>query len=296
MADKARGGVSLGVYLVLLIALLGFALTVVIALYVGRQGQQSLPELQQSILGVGALAAVALSLVGWVAAYWIIRPLKALRNVAHAMAEGGVRPAHAGTTTYREAARLDAEIVRMSDNYEQALLLSQQRAADDHSTKDRLTGLPTRQVFIDRLSEAIARTQRSRRPLAVLFLDINRFKAINDSLGHAGGDDVLLRFAALLARSVRKTDIVTRIGADQFVILAEEFTGGDGDAVIVSEKIITALRREPAINEHVGQVSTSIGIAIQHGADENTAEELVARAERAMKESKGIAGGGWAHA
>ena len=296
MANNARGGVSLGVYLVLLIALLGFALTVVIALYVGQQGHQSTAELQRSILGVGALTAVALSLVGWVAAYWIIRPLKALRNVAHAMAQGGVRPVHAGTTTYREAAKLDAELARMSDNYEQALLLSQQRAAEQHATSDRLTGLPTRQVFIDRLGEAIARTQRSRRPLAVLFIDINRFKAINDSIGHAGGDDVLVKFAALLARCIRKTDIVTRIGADQFVILAEEFTGGDGDAVVVAEKIIGALRQQPVLNDAVGQVSASIGIAIQHGADENTAEELVARAERAMKESKNIEGGGWAHA
>lgn len=296
MSNKTTGGLSLAAYLVPLIAGLGVALTIVIALYVGTQGHLSVMQLQRSILGVGVLAAAGLSLVGILAASWIIRPLNALTNVVHAMAQGGVRPLHDGTGTYREAARLDAELAQLSENYEQALLLSQQRAAEHHATSDRLTGLPTRQVFMERLEEAIARTQRSRRPLAVLFLDINKFKSINDILGHAGGDDMLIRFGALLTRSVRKTDTVTRIGADQFVILAEEFTGGDGDAVVVAEKIIGAMRQAPPLDDRIGQISTSIGIAIQHGADENSAEELVARAERAMMESKNMAGGGWAHA
>lgn len=296
MRDKTTGGMSLVIYLVLLNAVLGVALTIVIALYAGKQVYASAEELQRSILAVGVIAAAVLSLIGILAACWIIRPIRASANVAHAMAQGGVKPVVRIGFTYKEAARLDAELSHLSANYEQALLLSQQRAAEHHATNDRLTGLPTRQVFMERLAEAIARTQRSRRPLAVLFLDINKFKAVNDTLGHSGGDDVLIRFAALLGRCVRKTDTVTRVGADQFVILAEEFTGGDGDAVVVAEKIIGALREHPPLHEGIGPMSTSIGIAIQHGADENTPDQLVARAERAMVESKGIAGGGWAHA
>jgi diguanylate cyclase (GGDEF)-like protein len=106
---------------------------------------------------------------------------------------------------------------------------------------------------------------------------------------------VLQKFATTLASCVRKTDTVTRISADQFAILAEEFNGGDRDAVIIAEKIYAALEQQAPADERVGKLSASIGIAVQHGADENDGEELMSRALRAVRESKGIAGGGWAH-
>lgn len=292
--DLTAGRFALAGYLVLLIGVIGVALTVAIALLVGQSGYGS-DGLQRAILKTGLLSSAVLSLCGVLAAHWITRPLAAMTDHVHAMAQGGQRPHAQLSHTYREAAILDHELSELNANYEHSLLLNQQRAAEHHATRDALTGLPTRQVFMERLEEAIARTQRSRRPLAVLAVDIKGFKEINDKLGHAGGDSVLLKFAATLASCVRKTDIVTRISADQFAILAEEFTGGDRDAVIIAEKIYAALEQQPPADAPLGKLSASIGIAVQHGADENDGEELMSRAMRAAAESKGIAGGGWAH-
>lgn len=293
-AGMGAGRFGLASYLVLLIAVVGLALTIAIAVFVG-QSTYGADGLQRSILKVGLLSTAVLSLAGVIAAHWITRPLCAMSDHVHAMAEGGQRPHARLIHTYREAAALDQQLSALNDNYEHSLLLNQQRAAEHHATRDALTGLPTRQVFMERLGEAIARTQRSRRPLAVLAVDINQFKAINDRLGHAQGDGVLLSFAATLAGCVRKTDTVTRVSADQFVILAEEFNGGDRDAVIIAEKIYAALAQQAPPADGLPKLSASIGIAVQHGADENDGEELVSRALRAVRESKGITGGGWAH-
>jgi diguanylate cyclase (GGDEF)-like protein len=292
--NPGNGRFGLAGYLVLMVAAVGVALTIAIAVFVGQTPHAS-DDLQRTILKVGLLSSAVLSLAGILAAHWIIRPLAAMTDHVRAMAQGGQRPHAQLPHTYREAATLDEELSALNANYEHSLLLNQQRAAEHHATHDSLTGLPTRHVFMERVNEAIARTQRSRRPLAVLAVDINKFKGINDTLGHAEGDGVLSAFAATLASCVRKTDTVTRISADQFAILAEEFNGGDRDAVIIAEKIYAALEQQAPPDPRIGKLSASIGIAIQHGADENDGEELMARAHRAMLESKGIAGGGWAH-
>jgi diguanylate cyclase (GGDEF)-like protein len=292
--DIGVGRFSLASYLVGLLALTGIALTIAIAVFAGEAGYGS-EELQRTILKAGLLSSAVLSLSGILAAHWITRPLAGMSDHVQAMAQGGQRPHARLSHTYREAAMLDRALSDLNANVEHAMLLNQQRAAEHHATHDTLTGLPTRLVFMERLHDAIARTQRSRRPLAVLAVDINQFKTINDALGHAQGDSVLQKFATTLASCVRKTDTVTRISADQFAILAEEFNGGDRDAVIIAEKIYAALEQQAPAAERVGKLSASIGIAVQHGADENDGEELMSRALRAVRESKGIAGGGWAH-
>lgn len=156
---------------------------------------------------------------------------------------------------------------------------------EHHATHDTLTGLPNRRAFMDRLEQAIARAQRKNKPLAVLFLDLNKFKHINDTFGHATGDKVLIAFADRLKRCVRKTDTVARLAGDEFVIIAEELAQAEPDAMLIAEKIILSLAEPLLNNEPIMHASTSIGIAIcQHGNE--SADDLLNRADQAMYQAK----------
>jgi diguanylate cyclase (GGDEF)-like protein/PAS domain S-box-containing protein len=163
---------------------------------------------------------------------------------------------------------------------------------EHHASHDSLTGLPNRRMFMERLEQALLRAKRSQKPLAVLFLDLNKFKLINDTLGHAAGDGVLVDFANTLSRCVRKTDTVGRLAGDEFIILAEELFGGASDAILIAEKIISAQQAMQPLGAQLGRVSSSIGIAVSNQENES-ADALVARADQAMYESKKLAGG-WA--
>src|SRR5919202_1103399 len=110
-----------------------------------------------------------------------------------------------------------------------------------HALHDGLTGVPNRELFLDRLSHALARAQRSHVPPAVFFIDLDGFKAINDRLGHAAGDAVLRAAAARLQKAVRPGDTVARFGGDEFTVLCEELNGPQ-DAVRVARRIADALR------------------------------------------------------
>jgi diguanylate cyclase (GGDEF)-like protein/PAS domain S-box-containing protein len=162
---------------------------------------------------------------------------------------------------------------------------------EHHATHDALTGLPNRRSFMERLALAMARSERNLRPLAVMFLDLNKFKAINDTLGHGAGDVVLTRFGSTLTHCVRKTDTVARLAGDEFIILAEELFGGEDDALIVAHKIVAALEAQAPLSAELGQLATSIGIAILRPGD--SPEELVARADRAMYAAKELGGNRW---
>ena len=121
---------------------------------------------------------------------------------------------------------------------------------------DPLTGLPNRVLFFDRLDHAMRRQQREHAPLAVLFLDFDGFKAVNDRFGHAGGDDVLRSAAARVASTMRAEDTVARFGGDELVVLSEHITGVD-DVRGIAQRILDALREPIALgDEHdraVGQ-------------------------------------------
>lgn len=163
---------------------------------------------------------------------------------------------------------------------------------EHHATHDTLTGLPNRRAFMERLGLAMARSERNLRPLAVMFLDLDKFKAVNDTLGHGAGDAVLIRFGATLAECVRKTDTVARLAGDEFIILAEELFGGEDDALVVAGKIVAAQAAQAPVSAALGRLKTSIGIAVLRPGD--TPEELVARADKAMYEAKQAGGNGWA--
>jgi len=149
---------------------------------------------------------------------------------------------------------------------------------------DTLTGLPNRREFDERLAAAMSRARRSRRLLALLFLDLDRFKQINDTFGHAVGDEVLKIFGHRLLTCVRETDTVARLAGDEFMVVLEGLNT-PAEPQLVAGKIIEAMSRPFDIEDRAMTVSTSIGIAVYEGNAE-TPEALTARADGALYEAK----------
>ncbi|MGA2779967.1 MAG: EAL domain-containing protein [Steroidobacteraceae bacterium] len=149
---------------------------------------------------------------------------------------------------------------------------------------DGLTDLPNRILLYDRLSQAITLAKRRRKKLAVLFLDLDRFKHINDSLGHALGDRVLQSVAERLRHCVRSTDTVSRQGGDEFVVLLSEVRKLH-DAAVCAEKILAALSEPFAVDHHNLYVTASIGIST-YPDDGTDADTLMKHADLAMYQAK----------
>jgi diguanylate cyclase (GGDEF)-like protein/PAS domain S-box-containing protein len=126
---------------------------------------------------------------------------------------------------------------------------------------DGLTGLPNRTLLHDRMQQALTQAQRGRHRVAVMFLDLDRFKTINDTLGHAVGDELLKKVAERLSSVVRAVDTVSRLGGDEFVVVLHEMSSPD-DVVQVAEKILQALATVVTIDSHQLHVTSSIGISI----------------------------------
>ena len=150
---------------------------------------------------------------------------------------------------------------------------------------DALTGLPNRNLFQDRMARAIARSRRHRTLMAVMYLDIDKFKGINDTYGHDVGDALIRGFARRLVECIRNTDTAARLGGDEFAVILEEL---DDSAVgqRVADKIVRAMREEFVLNERTLSVSTSVGVSFYGGVEEIEAEALVKQADRALYEAK----------
>jgi diguanylate cyclase (GGDEF)-like protein/PAS domain S-box-containing protein len=150
---------------------------------------------------------------------------------------------------------------------------------------DALTGLASRQRFDEKLGDALARSRRSKQAVALFFLDVDNFKGVNDTHGHAAGDAVLKAFAQRLRASVRETDTVARLAGDEFVVVLEGLHSAS-EPQIVARKILAAVSRPFEFDARALIVTTSIGIAYE--ADGRVpAEDLLARADRALHEAKG---------
>ena len=126
---------------------------------------------------------------------------------------------------------------------------------------DTLTGLPNRLLFRDRLTQALTKAGRNRAKVAVLFLDLDKFKIINDTLGHDVGDDLLVEVAARLQRQCRQSDTVARLGGDEFVFVLEAINSRE-DAAVVAGKIMAALTAPVCVGGHELLIAASIGIAL----------------------------------
>jgi diguanylate cyclase (GGDEF)-like protein len=149
---------------------------------------------------------------------------------------------------------------------------------------DPLTQLPNRTLLQDRLGHALARAQRSHRQLAVLFIDLDHFKRINDSLGHAAGDSLLRVVAERLQTCVREEDTVARLGGDEFVILLEELPHGEL-ATRVARQVIQALSPPFRVAGHEFFITSSIGISV-FPKDGEDAQTLLKQADTAMYRAK----------
>lgn len=153
---------------------------------------------------------------------------------------------------------------------------------------DSLTGLANRGLFQDRLNQALARATRTDKRIAVVFIDLDSFKAVNDNFGHKVGDDVLRAIAESLRGAVRETDTVARMGGDEFTVLVEPLND-PSDAVAIAQKILGAFHAAIKLPGARGRLTASIGVVLfpDHA---RTADSLVESADRAMFFAKRLGG------
>jgi diguanylate cyclase (GGDEF)-like protein len=161
-----------------------------------------------------------------------------------------------------------------------------QAALTKQATHDALTGLPNRALLVDRITLALSEAKRSRRCTAILFVDLDRFKQINDTKGHAAGDQVLRTVAEQLAGIVRPHDTVARIGGDEFIVLAANVQS-QAHAIDIGARLVAELNRHDGDADRVG---ASIGIAVSIGG-RGTAEILLNEADKAMYQAKSLGRG-----
>lgn len=168
-------------------------------------------------------------------------------------------------------ANLRQELLQLSKKYTQAL---------HFAYHDKLTGLANRSLLLDRLKQAMAQSRRKKKQLALLFIDLDKFKGINDSLGHEAGDNLLQQVAKRLTDCVRFGDTVGRYGGDEFVILLPEIDGQEGLAT-VTEKIRNHLAASYNLGGNIITLTASIGAAVYDNNGQDCSD-LIKQADTAM--------------
>lgn len=156
---------------------------------------------------------------------------------------------------------------------------------EDMALRDTLTGLPNRRALLQTLEEALQRANRQRQCCAVYFLDLDRFKQVNDRYGHEEGDELLRQFAQRVRQAMRKTDTVGRLAGDEFVVIVE-MLHGDAEAQETADKLLPVLAEPFVLKTTTVRLSASIGVAIHHPDDPQDIETLLSRADRAMYVNK----------
>ncbi len=219
-------------------------------------------------------------------------------NVHDRLLDGEVIPIYERTLIKKDGSRVPVEInialVKDQDGkplYVQSITrdISERKQIEEKlehwSTHDWLTGLPNRFLLYDRLEKSIARAKRYQRKFAVLYIDLNGFKLVNDTLGHATGDLLLVQVSNRLQGCMRKSDTVARMGGDEFIMLVEEINSTE-DAIAAAERVLEAINQEFRLNQ-VDQVRITASIGISLFPDHGEADDvLVSCADRALYESK----------
>ena len=193
----------------------------------------------------------------------------------------------AGAADYLVKDRLDEDVIERTIRY----AIDRKNAETELARLahyDALTGIPNRLLFNDRLDRALQRADRGDSPFALLYLDLDGFKAVNDAYGHDMGDKLVQGIAERLSQCIRRTDSVARIGGDEFTVLLEKTTSTN-DTVIIAQKIIDVITEPFDINGQQLRVGSSIGIAVypEAGRDAST---LIKHADMAMYEAKAMQG------
>jgi diguanylate cyclase (GGDEF)-like protein len=156
--------------------------------------------------------------------------------------------------------------------------------SEDLALHDPLTGLPNRLLFGLRLDHEVERAQRHHRTFALLYVDLDDFKPVNDQYGHRAGDKVLVEAGRRLRTALRRVDTVARIGGDEFMVILGDTEACEG-ATRVADKLIDTLRKPIAVSGGMVTVGASIGISF-YPADGATADALIRQADRAMYRAK----------
>ena len=179
----------------------------------------------------------------------------------------------------RDLEDINADLGRVIDKKEQAEQTLQYLAYNDE-----LTGLPNRNTLVDRVGQSIKKSSRENHQMAILFLDLDRFKNVNDSLGHVIGDELLQEVASRLYTTLRNNDTISRNGGDEFVVVMEELND-TSEVIHVAKKIISCLTDTFSIQSHKIHLGVSVGISI-YPTDGNTPLMLLRNADTAMYRAK----------
>jgi diguanylate cyclase (GGDEF)-like protein len=232
------------------------------------------------ISGLGALLAAYLFAGFYLS---VTRPVRRIVETLHAVADGDLTR-RVTVDTHDEL----SFVARALNDTVATTEIATNRLARQ-ATYDTLTGLPNRALFLDRLGRALARTARGGDLTAVLFIDLDRFKPINDSLGHATGDQVLRAIACRLTTLLRADDTVARLAGDEFVVIGESLSTPEA-AVRFGERVVTTLsqpiRTATGVVVHEVSVGASVGVAFADGGADVTAEDLLRDADVAMYRAK----------
>lgn len=165
------------------------------------------------------------------------------------------------------------------------LMLRERKKLATQAKSDNLTGLPNRQMLNAKASDALADAYKHNRLMAVMFIDLDYFKTINDTYGHDTGDEVLKIVTSILLENIRYDDMLSRIGGDEFIILLNELNH-EQDAAEIAKKIIAALAKPVLINNYLINIKLSIGIAIYSPTQNETTRNIMKRADIALYEAK----------
>jgi diguanylate cyclase (GGDEF)-like protein/PAS domain S-box-containing protein len=174
------------------------------------------------------------------------------------------------------------EIISVSRDVSERRMVEEQ--IEYQAYHDALTGLPNRLLFRDRLTVALAHAKRQHTPVAVMFLDLDRFKYVNDTLGHSLGDELLRAVAERLRGALREEDTIARMGGDEFTVLLADLSSAD-DAATIAQKLLEAIAAPLHVEGHELYVTTSLGIAL-YPSDGDTSEALLKNADGAMYRAK----------
>ncbi|MBF0446608.1 MAG: diguanylate cyclase [Magnetococcales bacterium] len=205
------------------------------------------------------------------------------QEIQHADENSQTRYTKIITTPIRQEGRSAAPVLLVARDVTKARLL--QDRLKHMAFHDVLTGLPNRQLFYDRIYQSLAMSRRYNKMMAVMFFDLDRFKVINDTLGHDIGDLLLVEVAKRLVEGVRQSDTIARMGGDEFTAVLNEV---DDIAQVqkVARKILQALAAEFCLGEHRLTITTSIGISL-FPQDGKSMEELTKHADKALYQAKG---------
>jgi diguanylate cyclase (GGDEF)-like protein len=241
------------------------------AIFEGRlvvlENYRSSPEANAGLASAGVRAAMA-------------APVREHGEVVGSLLVGSRKPERAYSAPEREM------LLAFADHA--SLALTDARKVGDamhQAMHDSLTGLPNRALMLDRLKQALARTARSGSGVAVLYCDLDNFKTVNDSLGHAAGDELLIGVARRLIGCVRPGDTAARFGGDEFVVLLEGIS--DDDVATAAQRILDSFEEPFAVGDRDVFVSTSIGIAMGHDEADNLLRNSDLALYRAKAKGKG---------